>query len=129
MVNLNPLHDSYDKLKLPFNIKWQSQVHFINSCSYSSYYWILYFILCHTALWWLFDFPVSFDYIPILFWFWFYNIESSLKISLSLNPSSLGSTLGITSSGIIAKDGEMKVHPPWVFDIFMYMILEGEQDW
>ena len=35
-----------------------------------------------------------------------------LKISLSLNPCSLGSTSGITSFGIVAGDGQMKVHLP-----------------
>ena len=34
------------------------------------------------------------------------------KISLSLNPCSLGSTLGITSSGAIAGDGGVKISSP-----------------
>ena len=127
MVKYIPLHDSYDKIQLSFK-------HLVTESSPFHKFMLVFLMLLNFVLYFMSSssmmfiwFSYIFDYIPILFWFWFYNIELSLNISLILNSSSLGSTLGITSSGAFARDREMKVHLPWVFDIFMYLILEGEQ--
>ena len=128
MVNYNPLHNSYNKIQL-------SSKHLVIDSSPFHKFMLVFHLLLNFVFYFMsysslmvMWFSCIFDYITIQFWFWFYNIELSLKISLSLNPSSLGSTLAITSSGAIARDEEMKGHLPWVFDILMYLILEGEQD-
>ena len=55
-------------------------------------------------------FYYSFDDIPAQFSFWLHWFICLKNISLSLNPCSLGSTLGMTSSRAIAGDGGVKIY-------------------
>ena len=127
MVKYSTLHDSCNEIQLSFKplVIESDSLHKFMLIVLLSLNFVFHF-MSYRSLNGYMIFPICL--ITYQFSFYFYFIELSLNISLSLNPSSLGSTLGITSFGVVAGDGEMKAHLLWVFDIFMYLILEGEQD-
>ena len=108
VVKYNPLHDSCNKIKLSFKplVTKSDPFHKFVLVFSLLLNFVLYFMSYRSLM--VIWFSYIFDYIPIQYWFWIYWIIFK-KISLSLNPSSLGSTLGITSSGAVAGDGGVKI--------------------
>ena len=95
MVNWIPLHDSYGE------VQWSYKLLMTESVSFHKFMLVVLFILNFVFYFMLYRslmviwFPYIFDYIPAQFLSWFHWIIFLKKISLSLNPCSLGSTLGI----------------------------------
>ena len=98
MVNWIPLHDSYGEIQLFFKLLMIESVSFHKFVLVVSLIlnFVFYFMLYNYSM--IMWFSYSFDYIPAQFLSWFHLIIFLKKISLSLNPCSLGSTLGITCS-------------------------------
>ena len=102
MVNWIPLHDSCGEIQLSFKLLMIESVSIHKFMLVVSLIlnFVFYFMLYRSLM--IMWFSYIFNYIPAQFLSSFHWIIFLKNISLSLNPCSLGSTLGITSSGAVA---------------------------
>ena len=98
MVNWIPLHYCYGEIQLSFKLLMTESVSFHNSVLVVPLIlnFVFYFMLYRSLI--LIWFPYIFDYILAQFLSSFHWIIFLKRISLSLNPCSLGLSLAITQS-------------------------------